>query len=292
MAEYKDIYKLGQSQEGSIIDLGQEIRLDLQLDDNVISESGTVFGIVLDGEGNPVQRVTVKLTDGDYNPKYHAITDEEGQYTIAEVETGSQYAILAVKDGYDLEQGIPFIMQQSQQIERNFVITEDPEIASSLVAGEVLTMQDEVIDHVDVALYDNSGDEPVLIKETHTNQFGQYAFFDVPQGMYLITSRSLGYTTTSTTFIIDGPSQVRNIILKMPVDPITRKGTINGVIKDKNNIPISNAYVILFEVTTDQQGKEILTPIKTTWTNSQGLYLFEQIPQGNYKIKANKTELD
>ncbi|QEK13001.1 carboxypeptidase regulatory-like domain-containing protein [Crassaminicella thermophila] len=289
MAENKDLYKLGQSQTGSIVDLGQEIRIDLELEDNIFTDSGTVFGKALDVNGDGIPNVTIKITDTNYNPKYHTVTDDSGQYTIAEVAAGNQYLIFASKDHYDLKQGTPFTMQVSQQIERDFVMTVDPGSTNSLVAGEVLNMSGEPLEGATVRLYANNESNPTLIKTTHTNQYGQYAFFDVAQGMYQITSSLLGYTNTSTSFIIDGPSQVRNIVLNMPIDPVGRKGTINGVIKDKNGLPIANAYVILFEVITDEEGKETLNPIRTTWTNSQGLYLFEQIPEGNYKIKANKT---
>lgn len=289
MAENKDLYKLGQSPNGSIVDLGEEIRIDLQLEENIINDSGTVFGTVLNIDGNGVPDVTVKITDKDYNPKYHAITDSSGQYTIDELKANDQYIIFAAKDNYNLKQGTAFSMQASQQIEKDFVITVDTGSANSLVAGEILNMNGEKLEGATVRLYDNSSSDPVLIKTTHTNQYGQYAFLDVSQKMYQITSSLLGYTNTSTTFVIDSPSQVRNIILNMPIDPTSRKGTINGIIKDKDNIAIANAYVILFEVIEDEQGKETLNPIRTTWTNSQGLYLFEQIPEGNYKIKANKS---
>ncbi len=286
MAEIKDIYKLGQSKTGTIQGIGEEIRIDLDLEDNIITNSGTVFGKVLDTDGKAIEGVTIKITDVDYNPKYHDVTNNAGEYTIADIEAGKQYFIFAAKDGYELKQGIPFAMQTAQQIERGFVLTIDTEGAHSLVAGDVLDINNQPLEGVTVILYKDD----IILKTTYTNQYGQYAFFDVPQGVYKIEASLLGYKTTSTTFIIDGPRQVRNIILNMNEDPVSRKGTINGIIKDKNNNPVENAYVILFQVITDSQGKETLKPIKTTWTNDEGLYLFEQIPQGNYKIKANKSK--
>lgn len=292
MAEYKDLYLLTQSETESIVNIGEEIRIDLELEDSVVIDSGTVFGTIVDEDGDPVEGVTVKITDLDYNPQYHALTDETGQYSIGDVEADNQYYIFAIKDNFDLQQGTPFNMQKSQQVERDFTMTASPETANSLVAGDVVNLEGDPLVGVTVRLFDNSGETPQLIKTTHTNDFGQYALFDVPQGVYLITSSLLGYTTTSTTFIIDGPSQVRNIILSMAVDPIAKRGTINGIIRDKEGIPVAGAYVILFSVTTDEEGKEVLTPIKNTWTNSQGLYLFEQVPIGDYKIKSNKIETE
>jgi len=288
MAENRDLYKLGQSQEGSIVDKGQEIRIDLQLEENIISEVGTVFGRVMDVDSNPMEGVTIKITDTEYNPKYHAVTDAQGQYTIDNVEANEQYLILAVKEEYELKTGVPFVMRKGQQVERNFVMTVDPNAGNSLIAGEIFDKNQNKLVGITVSLYDNSGTNPVLIKTTHSNQFGQYAFFDVSQGVYLVTSSMIGYKTAQTTFVISASGQVVNINLTMLDDPIGRMGTINGVIKDKNGIPIEGAFVVLFEVTTDKHDKEVLTPIRKTVTNSEGVYLFEQVPQGNYKIKANK----
>lgn len=103
--------------------------------------------------------------------------------------------------------------------------------------------------------------------------------------MYQITSSLLGYTNTSTSFVIDGPNQVRNIILNMPIDPVSRKGTINGVIKDKNDLSIANAYVILFEVIKDPEEKETLNPIR--YLDEFPRLISKQIPEG---YKKNKTD--
>ncbi|MDK2820840.1 MAG: hypothetical protein PWP31_805 [Clostridia bacterium] len=289
MAEIKDMYKLGQSQTGSIAEIGQEIRIDLQLEDSVAIDTGTVFGKVLDGNGDPISGATIKITDTDYNPLYHAFTDSNGDYTINNVAAGKQYLIFAVKNEYNLTAGTQFIIQANQQIERNFVMTPDTN-AANLVAGEIFNEAGEKLEGAIVRLYDNYNEEPVLLKETHTNQFGQYAFFDVPQGMYLITSSLLGYKTAESSFVLYDPEKVININLTMVEDPISKQGTISGIIKDKDGIPIEGAYVILFEVITDEQGNETLNPIRKTATNAEGLYLFEQVPQGNYKIKANKLK--
>lgn len=291
MAENKDIYKLGQSQKGSIVDSGEEIKIDLQLEDNSIADSGTVFGEIVDNEGNPIEGVTVKITDLDYNPRYHTVTDINGTFTIDEVAANNQYNILSVKEEYNLKQGTPFIMQKGQQLNRDFILQADVNAANSLVAGDILDKNGAAIENVSVFLYDNTNpDQKVLLKTTYTNQFGQYAFFDIVQGIYLIASNKLGYKESETSFVISENEQVRNIILTMEDDPIGRMGTINGIIKDKNNVPVVGAFVILFEVTTDEQGKEVLNPIRRTMTNSEGLYLFEQVPQGDYKIKSNKLK--
>ncbi len=286
---FKDLYKLGQSQTGSVSELGQEIRLDLQLEDNVFVDVGTVFGNVTDDEGNPVEGATIKITDTNYNPLYHGTTDANGDYTINNVSSGNQYFVFAIKDTYDLNQGISFVMQAGQQIERNFILTPVSSTNNCLVAGEIDNEDGDKLQGVTVRLYDAADPEnPILLKTTHTNQFGQYTFFDLPQGLYKVSAYKQGYQNIEVNFVIDAPNQVRNINISLSIDPVTKKGTINGIITDKDGNPVQDAFVILFEVTTDQEGKEVLTPIRVTKTNEEGLYLFEQVPQGDYKIKSNK----
>jgi hypothetical protein len=290
MAENKDIYKLGQSNTGSIEEIGEEIRIDLELEENSVGEVGTVFGKTVDTDNKPVAGVTVKITDTSYNPKYHAVTDVKGEFTIDNVYAGNQYLILAVKNKYELKQGVPFVIQKAQLIERNFKMTLDSGSANSLVAGDIINEKGSKLENVSVSLFDNNGLTPILIKTTHTNVFGQYAFFDVSKGMYTLEAVFLGYKESDTTFIISDGEQVMNINLTMLDDPESRKGTINGVINDKKGVPVASAYVILFEVLKDEQGKEKLNPIRRTVTNDEGVYLFEQVPDGSYKIKANKLK--
>lgn len=289
MAECKELYKLGQSKTHSLINLGEEIRIDLQLEDNVHIDQGTVFGKVIDGNGNPMEGVTVKITDNQYNPLYHGVTDINGEYTISGVSPEEQYLIFATKDGYNINQGISFAMQTGQQIERNFTLTPVSSTNNSLIAGDVTDEQGTPLQGVTVRLIDNTDpNNPQILKTTYTNEYGQFVFFDLAQGIYSISTSKLGYTSVDINVIIDAPFQVRNIVISLPIDPVTRKGTINGIIRDKDGIPIEGAFVILFRVDTDEEGNEILTPIRMTKTNSEGLYIFDRVEQGNYKIKANK----
>ncbi|SHH78968.1 MSCRAMM family protein [Clostridium grantii] len=287
MAEVKDIYKLGQSIQKDIIEKGEEIRIDLNLDDNILSNVGKVYGEIKDTSDDPVQGVTVKITDANYVPKYHTVTNELGQYVIENVKADTQYSILAAKDGYEIKQGTTFIMQTSQEIERNFVITEITS-TNSFLAGDILDKDDNKLEKATVNLYDSSGSTPTLVKTTTSNKFGQYVFLDIPIGEYTVESSLLGYKSTSSNFNVDKENEVFHIDLVMADDPVSKLGTINGIISDKDGNPVESAFVVLFKVEKDSEGKEILTAIKKTVTNDEGLYLFEQIPQGSYKIKANK----
>jgi hypothetical protein len=291
MAETKDIYVLGQSETGSIVNLGEEIRIDLALETSVQKDVGTLYGNIQDADGNPIENVTVKITDNLFNPLYHRNTDENGNYTINNIPADNQYEVVAQKDLYDLGIGTSFVMQAEQMIERKFTLVASQETNTAIVAGEIMTTDDERVADVAVALYDNSQPEsPVLLKTTYTNQYGQFAFFYIPAGLYKIECKKLGYTTASNTFVVDSSTQMLNIEVDMEVDPVTRKGTVNGVIRDEEGSPVASAFVILYTV-TQVKGEEVLTPVRKTITNGDGLYLFEQVSKGDYKIKANKTEL-
>ncbi|MEG0691479.1 MAG: carboxypeptidase-like regulatory domain-containing protein, partial [Oscillospiraceae bacterium] len=64
--------------------------------------------------------------------------------------------------------------------------------------------------------------------------------------------------------------------------------TISGIITDDVGAAVIGADVILYRVETDNS----LTPIALTKTIANGVYLFVNTPQGNYKIKSSKTVVE
>lgn len=61
-------------------------------------------------------------------------------------------------------------------------------------------------------------------------------------------------------------------------------GIVYGNIKEENNKNSRGAMVILYKVNEDST----ITPIKYTLTDKCGIYVFYNIPAGNYIIKATK----
>lgn len=284
----QDQYELGQSIKKSLSELGQEIRLDLSLKPNPNLEAGTIFGTVKDTQGNPISGATIKIMDRDHNPLAHTVTGPDGSYIISPFPPGPEYHIYAQADGYLLAEQLPFALLPRQQVEKNFILTRDPDALLSIIAGDVRDNQTppHVVKGAIVNLYkvDELGHE-TLIAVTYTNEYGQFTFRDLQKGSYIIRISGLGYIPVAISVIISADSTIAKVMATLNVDPQASKGTISGVITDNNNVPIADADVVLYRVETDGS----LTPIAVTRTNDEGVYLFTKVPQGDYKIKSTKS---
>lgn len=283
-----DLYVLGQSVSKELTGIGEEIRIDLDLQPNPNLDAGTIVGVIKDENGNPIPGAVIKIFDAQGNPIAHTFSDANGNYTFSPFPPGTQYYISSIAPGFQFSQLQLFALQPRQTVEINITLATDPKANLSIIAGDVYTTDNTPINDAIVQLFKIEQDQSeTLIATTFTNPTGQFIFMDVEQGNYRIRTSKFGYITDTATVLIDQNRMIAKLVTTLNVDPNASKGTISGYIKDDNNQPIANAVVTLYRVETD--GK--LTPIKFTRTNSQGMYLFTDVPNGNYKVKANKLSV-
>lgn len=74
-----------------------------------------------------------------------------------------------------------------------------------------------------------------------------------------------------------GPQFQQNEKAKKEINKEARTGSISGTITDANNAVIPGATAILTDLKTEAE--------RTTVTNDEGIYLFQNVPDGNYRIK-------
>lgn len=284
----QDKYILGQSVSKSIASVAEEIRLDLKLSPQPLNNAGSVTGTVKDENGNPVPNALVKIMDSNYEPMFHAITAADGTYTIDNVPAGSGYNIFAIATGKALNQGVSFSIAASQVITKDFTLVNDPSSQLGIIAGDLYdSATGAPINGAVISLYKVNEDQTeVLVAITYTNQYGQFVFRGLNIGNYSIRVSALGYIGTSSTVSITTQGQIVPSIINITQDPNASRGTVSGIITDQNNQPIVEADVVLYRVNEDNS----LTAVAFTKTNSAGVYLFINVPQGNYKVKSNKTE--
>jgi len=282
-----DLYKLGQSQQGQIEQVGQEIRLDVQLSENPYNNTGSIYGTITDNGGNPVEGALVKIMDNDHNPLYHILTDENGKYSISDMQPSSEYHFYAVKDGYLLKEESPFSINAGQTLEINSVITPDPNATLSTVTGHIYDTDGNPIENVLITLLKIEGNEQIPVVVTTTNEYGQGVFTNVEIGNYHVRVTKQGYETGIIEVQVTEPGSIFNIDGTLSPSTVESKGTINGIIKDENGNTVPNAVVILYEVSGDSKNPT-LTPIRYTRTDQNGAYLFGEVEQGNYLVKSNK----
>lgn len=282
----QDIYVLGQSQSKKLQTVGEEIRLDLTLVKQPLNNTGQVTGTVT-YNNSPVANALIKIMDSNLNPILHAMTGVDGTYILDNLPAATGYNVFCTAAGMLLQQGNSFTIQAGQVISRNFTLNSDPAAQLGIIAGDLIDSSNNLpIGGAVVSLYlINSDNTEILEAITYTNEYGQFVFRALQIGNYSVRVSSLGYTSTSSTVVINSSGQIAPSLISITQNPNASRGTVSGIITDVNNQPIAQADVVLYSV-SDVDGS--LTAIAFTKTNASGVYLFINVPQGNFKVKSNQ----
>lgn len=296
-----DKYNLGQSESKELNTAAQEISIDLCLEPNTYELTfGRVYGQAIDSNNVPVENALIDLMTIGYDSSIHTLTDKNGNYSIENVQPSS-YTIFATAKGYKSQEGIGFTITKFQEIERNFILSGESEMALGVIAGDLLdiTTNNAIAGGV-ISLFQGNNDSlGPMVAISYTNEYGQFTFRDLKKGDYAVQASALGYNsvTVNTSIFMDG--QIVSMKLMALINNIYQS-TVSGMITNDNNYPIDRADVILYQVHSQALSdtkfigplKENLTPVAFTRTNERGIYLFAHVPMGTYKVKSNKFEID
>lgn len=283
MADVKtDLLSLQYSQNFTIEGL-QEANVDLELSP-ASQQRATVFGVVTDGT-LPVEGATVKLFDSAGLPFMHTITDAAGAYSLTGIPAGT-YSLGAVKDGYRLSDAAGVTLSASATTQMDLLLTADVTLALGAIAG-VLTAMDlggktTPLGGAKITLRDSLGMEAAV---TYTAADGEFAFYDVADGVYTLMASAEGYRAVApvTATILKG--SIANVELSMTVDLRTYNGTVSGLIRDGAGRAVAGCFVGLYQVITDA-GVTREQLVSVTKTNAAGKYLFGGVGAGEYLVKA------
>lgn len=285
----QDKFVLGQSISKTIASLGEEIRLDLQLQPLIQTIGASVEGLVTDTNGAVIPNALVKIMDSNFEPLLHSVTDANGEYLFNNIPASNSYTIFAIAPGKKIKQGQGFSLSEGASRTINFTLEDDLAMQLAIIAGDLFqTGTTNPVGGAVVTLFevDQNGIE-TLSAITHTNEFGQFVFREVANGEYSINISALGFISDSISVSVTSAPQIISVQPTLQPDPNAQNGTVSGVILDNLNAPIDRADVILYEVNVDDS----LTPVAFTKTNSAGVYLFINVPQGTYKVKSNELEI-
>lgn len=263
----------------------QEADIDLNL--NPTSEtSASIHGTVTDGLP-PLPNATVKIFDSKGMPYKHTLTDENGNYSMDGIPSGT-YSVGAVQSGYRLSDAAGVTLSDNDSTQINLTCTTDSTLSLGAIAGIL-----NIGDHNDekniplagakITLFDSNGD---VAAATYTVEDGEFAFYDIADGKYTLLSSADGYLPASpmTVTITDG--SIANINMSMIVDSRTYNGTVSGIIRDNNGHAVAGCFVGLYQVEEGKDGKTNESLVSTTKTNAAGKYLFGSVLGGNYLVKA------
>jgi len=271
-----DIYPLVQSKQFDL-KLTEEARIDLVLKKRPRAPKTKLTGRVTTGFLTPVNKATVKILDRYYNPVAHTLTDTEGIYIFEDIVQPGDFKLTATAAGFLTAQTVDFTIQQGIPKTINIEIEKDPAVNKGFIYGLITDERTkQPIPDTSIILLPKTGER---VAETTSNIYGQYLFCNISQGEYFITTKKRGYFGSSILVFV-GKGLLIKTNIQLSINPETSVGTISGRTKSGNKI-LRYACVGLYRV---EEGSETLIQIKTT--NSEGLYLFNNVNPGHYVVKA------
>ena len=265
----------------------QEVNVDLELPPASTSLA-TVYGVVTDGT-DPIPDATVKLFDSAGMPYQHTLTDASGAYSLTGIPAGT-YRLGAVADGYRLSDAAGVTLSEGATTQINLVCVPDVTLSLGAIAG-TLTVSNPLgastpLAGAKITLQDALG---AAVAVTYTAADGEFAFYDLADGVYTLLASAEGYVSASSmTAVITGGS-IANLTMSMTVDSRTYNGTVSGIIRNTAGQAVAGCFVGLYQlVTVEGVTREQLVAV--TKTNSAGKYLFGGISGGKYLVKAKMEQ--
>ena len=122
-----------------------------------------------------------------------------------------------------------------------------------------------------------------VLAVTYSASDGEFAFYDLADGVYTLTSAAEGYQSLSSMTAVIAGGSIANVSMAMTVDTRTYSGTVSGIIRDSSGQAVAGCFVGLYQVAAGT-GQELL--VATTKTNDMGKYLFGGVGSGEYLVKA------
>jgi protocatechuate 3,4-dioxygenase beta subunit len=265
--------------------------------DFTLNHGGAIAGSVYsEVDSTPLPRTHVfafRMLSTNANLRHHAVTDENGNYTLGNLPGGS-YVLIAEKEGYQRE----FYDDASTIGEATPVKVNEPDTTKpvdfalgiqSAVSGRVISDTDSsgIKGAVVFARDLNSAHDRRVAhrNKTRTNENGDY-IMGLPPGFYLIGVMAEGFNDEYYDDVFDPalatPVQVFEDQHTSGIDfGVAPLSSMSGVVTDQNTgDPIDHALVYAFP---EVGGGE---PVKGR-TDENGGYTLKNLRPGIYFVKAN-----
>lgn len=270
-------YMLTRSEEFTL-GPNEEARVDLKLKVKPFPPRTKVTGKVY-SDGRPLMQATVKILNSSFDPVAHVLTNSDGGYLFANLPPGN-YKVTASAQGYKVANVVSFALKPRETVIIDFSLKADQNVRhKNFVYGRVTEFFTQVaIADAEIKLFSTSSPQPVA--EVCSNEDGQYLFCAIAAGEYVIVAGKHGFITGDPVKLMAGQGQLIRIDFQLhPSAPAA--ATVSGVITDDFCPDPVDVWVGLFSVEPDG---ETLVQIKTTVKG--GVYLFTDVPPGEYVVKA------
>ncbi len=264
-----------------------EADINLNLSLPPISTTGSVSGTIYDTTlltGQVVAGATVKVFK-DGTPYAHTVSATDGTYTISDLPMGI-YTIAAVKDGNYLSADVPLTISSILPVKINLALINNDASTMNVIYGILSDKTTGLpIDNVKISLYSVVGELKTFVASTTSIADGEYVLDQVADGNYEIAFDKAGYQTSTVNNITLSGGTTFNATTTLTSIVGNINSTVSGIIKTDLGVIVANAFVGLYKIV---DGVETLVAI--TYTNAEGKYMFGNVLEGEYLVKAKLSE--
>ncbi len=245
-----------------------------------IDKGGIVSGIVSDAATNKgvrnarLQLYTESRGGGTIRTSKDATTDEEGEYTIVGLPSGSYTIYVSEAEGYiseDYNKRQVISVTTGQSVDDiNFTLD-----AGTSIAGRVVDEAEQPVAQARVSVAMKRGGRWANA-ETDLNGLFTVMGVAISPELFVraekdgLVSKPVGPLDTST-------APVEDITITM-----TKEASISGIVVDESGQPVPRAQVIPYPVKKDSQG--FGSPVERT--NEKGEFKVGRLAEGEYQMQA------
>ncbi len=229
------------------------------------SLSGTLRGQVTDGSfglsGVEVRTVPASQT---------LVTGVDGRYSFAGLTPGS-YTVRVRRLGYDsVERTLPVL--EGRETVQDFALAARTD---GVVQGRVTDSGGALLPGVRVDLLAGN-----TVVTAITNQLGEFGFFGVTTGFYLLSSSRAGFLPGSKGIDVRGGAVANgDLVMFLVTNPSPVPGAITGTVYDGDDRPVAGITV----------SPSVAATPPTTVTAADGRFRFVDVPTGSVVVTATQV---
>jgi hypothetical protein len=227
----------------------------------------TLGGTVHDGDGRPLDRGVVTVTEPGGSQAQRAPIGADGRYSVAGLAPGT-YTLIVIVPGY-APQAVTATVGPSATVTHDFRLT-----GAGVLAGQVRTAGTATgTADATVVVTDARGE---VIGQTTTDRAGEFRMAGLLSGPVTVTAQAAGHRPAVAVVEVAAGRAVGTVLAVTPI------GSVSGVITSPAGKGIPEVTVALIAADGDIVG--------TAVTDESGRYELHDLPGGDYTVAASTYE--
>lgn len=188
---------------------------------------------------------------------------------------------MAIIPQYGLQPGPLITIEGRDQEVSNLQLQATVNVQTGVISGIVRNAEGAPVANATVQLFNQNG-QP--FEHETTNPAGRFTIPQIPAGSYFITASEPTYLTPLRMSVTITANRNTQVTITMQPNPNVNANAVFGIVRNSvDNSSIVGAQVNLFQTTGTTE--ELIGSVTS---NSEGQYLFANLPNGTYYVEASK----